>query len=63
MTRLLWKEDSTLPDSYKIAKKRLLCTEKSGQRVIESLNTAIDDNMSKLYVLKLSPEEEAVPRE
>lgn len=57
-TGLLWKNEAyRMPDSYGMAKKRLICLENKGQKVVDIINEAINDYTEKGYVHKLSPAE------
>lgn len=63
-TALLWRYDSfKLPDSYPMAKRRLICLEKSKPNLIPVISATIADYINKGYVNKLSKEEISIERE
>lgn len=62
-TALLWRYDSfELEDSYDMAKRRLICLEKSKRNHISTINETIKDYIAKGYVTKLTPEDLSIDR-
>lgn len=62
-TSLLWRYDNfELEDSFEMAKRRLICLEKSQRKYIPTIDATIDDYIAKGYVTKLTPADLSIKR-